>query len=196
MHRYPDQDDALLSGFTNKEKPAFTAIYHRYYGGLHFFACRFVSSETAEDILSESFIRLWQSPATFGSLAQLHQWLRVTVRNACLNQLRSQQQLSRQQAALLEMSDEAAEELYSRDRIYAELHTRIISEIGKMPAQQQNILKMFFLQEMSNSDIAAKLNISVQAVKNQKVTALKALRTVFSREELLMYAGIISAFLE
>lgn len=189
-----DNDDVVLTGFANKETTAFTTIYNRYYIGLLFFARRFVVLEMAEDIIAECFVKLWQSPNTFESLAQIHQWLRITVRNTALNHLRTQKNLSRKQQELSSMTETEYEDQYFRDKIYAALHHRIISEIEKMPPQQQLILKMFFLEELSNAAIADHLKISVQAVKNQKVTALKALRKVFNKDELIICMGMLSTF--
>ncbi|CAL1516374.1 hypothetical protein MMC2321_00096 [Chitinophaga sp. MM2321] len=187
-------ENALLTGFANKETTAFTTIYNRYYIGLLSFARRFVVLEIAEDIIAESFVKLWQTPHTFESLAQIHQWLRITVRNTCLNHLRQQKSMTRKQQEMFALNELEYEDQYFRDKVYADLHHRIIAEIGKMPPQQQHILKMFFLEEMNNAAIADHLKISVQAVKNQKVTALKALRRLFSKDELIICMGMLSTF--
>ncbi|RAJ08882.1 RNA polymerase sigma-70 factor (ECF subfamily) [Chitinophaga skermanii] len=195
MHNNLQEESALLQSFAAGDEQAFSVIYQRFYKGLMVFALRFVESTTAEDIIAETFIKLWQTKNEFQSLGQLHQWLRITLRNACLNHIRQDKNASERQQELLYLSDEAIDYQFSTAHLYANLHTRIIQEIEKMPKQQQTILKLFFVEEMSNADIAQQLNISVQAVKNQKVTALKVLRKTFKDEELWLFTGLVSTFM-
>jgi RNA polymerase sigma-70 factor (ECF subfamily) len=151
------------------------------------FAQRFVSFAEAQDLLSETFIKLWQQKGSFASEAQLYQWLKITVRNGALNLLRQQKSTDVRQQQLLAQLEDRYEETLFQSEIETSLFTRIFAEINSLPPQQQKILRLFFLEGKDNAAIAQELSISVQAVKNQKVTALKALRNTFGKEDLLLY---------
>lgn len=178
----------MLAELAAGSREAFENIYHHTYNGLLFFAQRFVSLQQAEDVLAEVFIKLWQSGGSFTNMPSLHKWLRVSVRNACLNILVQEKRRTEKKHQLLSETEEQYEHLYFRDKLQADLTMRILHEVEKLHPQQQRIVRMFFLEEMDNASIASSLQISVQAVKNQKVTALKTLRQVFKGIDLFTVA--------
>ncbi|CAL1518000.1 sigma-70 family RNA polymerase sigma factor [Chitinophaga sp. MM2321] len=187
-------DQPLLARLTAGSTAAFEEIYNEYYNGLLFFAQRFLPLHQAEDILADTFIKLWESSASFGSLPQLHRWLRVTVRNACLNVLIREKRSSEKKEWLLSQTEEVYEHQYFSDKLQAGLQAHILGEIERLPPRQQHIVRMFFLEEMDNTSIAAALQISVQAVKNQKVTALKILRSRFKGADLFPLTILLLLF--
>jgi RNA polymerase sigma-70 factor (ECF subfamily) len=184
---YPYNEKEQFLQWQEGNQAAFSGIFHQYYPFLMVFARRFVPFETAQDLLSETFIKLWQQKGSFASEAQLYQWLKITVRNGALNLLRQQKNTDARQQQLLSQLEDRYEEAFFQSEIETSLFTRIFAEINSLPPQQQKILRLFFLEGKDNAAIARELSISVQAVKNQKVTALKALRTTFSKEDLLLY---------
>lgn len=187
-------DQPLLAALSAGSRAAFEEIYNEYYNGLLFFAQRFLPLHQAEDILADTFVKLWQSSSSFGSMPQLHRWLRVTVRNACLNVLIREKRSSEKEGWLLSQTEEMYEHQYFSDKLQADLQAYILLEIERLPPRQQRIIRMFFLEEMDNTSIAAALEISVQAVKNQKVTALKILRSRFKGTDLFPLTFLLVLF--
>lgn len=184
------REQLLLAKMAAGNREAFEEVYRNAYGGLLLFARRFLPLEQAEDVLAEVFIKLWQQRGTFPNIAALHSWLRVSVRNACLNILVQEKRRAEKRSRLHAASEEHYEHQYFRDKVQADLYRHLLHEVEKLHPQQQRIVRMFFLEEMDNAAIAGKLNISVQAVKNQKVTALKVLRQVFKGADLLLIAAL------
>jgi RNA polymerase sigma-70 factor (ECF subfamily) len=185
----------LLKRLAEGDAGAFAIIYNRYYTSIMLFTQHFLSPVQSEDIVAEAFIKLWQSAASFERMPQVYQWLRVTVRNASLNLLRRQKNINKKQNDFLHLTEQEYEQRYFIDELSDDLHTRIMAAIENLPPRQQEILKMYFVEEMNNVAIADKLQISIQAVKNQKVTALKALRRIFTREDLALYSCCLSVLL-
>lgn len=174
---------------------AFTELFHKHFPALMVFAQRFVPESTAEDILSESFIKLWQQKNEFASDAQVHQWLKTTVRNAALNSIRQEKRKTLRHEAFAALLDGDAENDLFTAEAETNLYSKILEQIALLPAQQQRILRLFFLEGKDNAAIAEMLGISVQAVKNQKVTALKTLRKTFSKAQLILFLlGIGTVF--
>lgn len=184
---YPYNEKEQWLQWQKGDHAAFSGIFQQYYPFLMVFAQRFVPFTTAQDLLSETFIKLWQQKGSFASEAQLYQWLKITVRNGALNLLRQQKNTDTRQQELLSQLEDRYEEALFQSEIETSLFTRIFAEINALPPQQQKILRLFFLEGKDNATIAQELSISVQAVKNQKVTALKALRNNFGKEDLLLY---------
>lgn len=186
-----NDEQMLLAELAAGSRAAFEEIYHEYYNGLLFFAQRFLPLQQAEDVLAEVFIKLWQFTGSFSSMPALHKWLRVAVRNACLNVLTQEKRHTEKQHQLLHETEARYEHLYFRDKLEADLQALILREVHKLHPQQQRIVQMFFLQGMDNAGIAAALQISVQAVKNQKVTALKTLRKIFRDPDLFLILSFL-----
>lgn len=191
----PYNENELLLRLAAGDKNAFSFLFYKHHPTLLTYAQRFLSFEAAQDIISESFIKFWQHRQQFTTEAQAYQWLKITVRNAAFNQLRAQgryvSMASRQAAEL--PPDLADERNFYEAEIETALFARMINAIESLPARQQQIIRLFFLDEMDNTAIAHKLGISVQAVKNQKVTALKSLRKLFGPDELLLCYGLLLA---
>lgn len=157
-----------------------------YYDRLLFFARRFVSLEVAEDILSESYIKLWTRIIEFDSLPAIEQWLRVTVRNACIDNLRKQKTVTGHEKAFQYLTDQQYEELYFRSSIEADLFEKITSAIDQLAPLTGKIIKLSFFDGLSVDEIAEKLKISHQVVYNKKSLGLKELRLKFLDNELVL----------
>ena len=60
---------------------------------------------------------------------------------------------------------------------YKDIYSRVETEIVKLPEQRRIIFQLSRDEGLSNKEIAQKLNISVQTVKNQISHALKSIRS-------------------
>ncbi|HRE51039.1 MAG TPA: sigma-70 family RNA polymerase sigma factor [Flavitalea sp.] len=185
----PYDEKKLLERIAEHDQSAFDDVYNSYYERLLFFARKFVSLESAEDILSEAFVKLWTSAGAgqFKSLPEVEQWLRVTTRNACIDELRKEGRTQRKEEAYLYlMDDRQAHELYFKSALEAELFSKIAREINKLPPLTSRIIKLSFLQGLSVDEIALRLNLSKQVVYNKKSLGIKALRLSISDKDLAM----------
>lgn len=170
------------------------SLFHKHYPTLMTYAQRMVSFEVAQDLISESFIKCWKNKDQFRSEAALYQWLKITVRNASLNQLRNvwRTQLTEPEK-MIQLEQTFEQDLYEA-AVESGLFARIVATIEDLPPQQQRIIRLFFIDGKNNATIASELNISVQAVKNQKLTALKILRKNFSPDDLVLcLAAVLGA---
>lgn len=185
----------ILSQLASKEKEGFDFVYNALYERLLFFARRFVILETAEDILSETFTKLWQRNDRFQSLSEVEQWLRVTLRNGCIDHLRKKNIMEGRQEAYQQFSDQHYEDLYFRTSLEAELMDRVVKEIEKLPPLTANILKLSFLKGLNVDEISSQLNINKQVVYNKKSLGIKALRLSISDKKLALTLMFISPML-
>src|SRR5687767_1865258 len=90
--------------FRKDEPQALNAIFKMYYAPLCLFAERMLRDRpAAEDIVGDTFIKLWNRHTDFENLMNVKAFLYITTRNACLNLLKQMQResLSKKQLAYL-----------------------------------------------------------------------------------------------
>jgi RNA polymerase sigma-70 factor (ECF subfamily) len=154
-------------------------IFKNYHPGLLYFATQYLKdSQAAEDVVAESFLKIWNRRSDFESLPAIKAFLYTTVRNACINLLK---QSSRYAACHEEIKylAEKSEELYAEHKmIKAELLNRIWRDIELLPVVRRNIFKMIYIDGLNTFEIANALHISVDTVRVQKARALHALRAI------------------
>jgi RNA polymerase sigma-70 factor (ECF subfamily) len=179
----PDIMDRLKEG----DADAFGTFFTTYYPPLCYFGFQLIRDRpAAEDIVKDTFIKLWQKQQDFGTPQNVKAFLYITVRNACLNYLRHMQvrEATNKELSYLGMDREEAYVLNSmiRTEVMQEIH----AEIEKFPEKRRHIFKLAYLEGLKNEEIANMLNISISTVKTQKARAILALRVHFTDHQLVM----------
>jgi RNA polymerase sigma-70 factor, ECF subfamily len=154
---------------------AFRQIFDTYYRPLTLFALKYVSDvEEAREIVQEFFIRLWFSHQHVEIRFSLKHYLYQGVRNACLNFIESKK-VSEKRFSQYEppvfSNDNALEYM-----MVAEQEERLLRAIDGLPDKCRQIFAMSRHQNLSNNEIATRLQISVKTVEAQITIALKRLR--------------------
>lgn len=173
---------------------ALQSLLKQFYSPLCLFAERLLAdSAAAEDIVGESFIKLWNKRGDFESTQNIKAFMYITVRNACLNYLKQVKRDSLNQKQLAYLTGEK-EEFILNEMIRAEVLKEIMNEINNLPEQCGKVLKLAYLDGLKNQEVAKVLNISVHTVKNQKARAIQLLKTRL-RDRDLMALLILCTFL-
>lgn len=164
-----------MGPFTHTLDTSFEELFKHHYPKLCLFAVSLVKDDAiAEDLVQETFIRVWNLKETVEPSALSQALLYGAVRNACFNFLRRQKlehsYLNERQAEPFE--EAVALNYMIRSEVIAEIN-RIISTL---PDGCQTIFKMGYLEGLKNNEIAQQLGISINTVKTQKQRGLKLLK--------------------
>ena len=187
-------DNDIIDSFRKGGPEALQSLLKLFYSPLCLFAERLLAdSAAAEDIVGESFVKLWNKRTDFESLQNLKAFMYITVRNACLNQLKQAKRDSLSKKQLAYLTGEK-EEFVLNEMIRAEVLKEIMQEINNLPEQCRKVLKMGYFEGMKNQEIAGLLNISVHTVKNQKARAIQLLK-IRLRDRDLMSLLLLCSFL-
>ena len=126
----------------------------------------------AEDVLQDSFVRLWQKRYPLQSEQEAEALLARTVRNASLNERR------RKRAVPLEtdIADDPPDAA-DRENAYAEMHRKIESELTRT---QRYILEEKEYGGRTLEDIAKELGMEPAAVRMQLSRARKTLKNALN----------------
>ena len=158
----------------------FRAFYLKNAADMIFFARKFVDYETAEDIVHDIFLKIWDSKSTIIVEEDMKNYLITMVRNACLDHLKSKS------FADNNVDNTFYQINFDELRLYTTLHDnnlqndKIIEDINevieKLPNRQRLVFEKAFLNEQKHSEIAEELNISIRTVETHIYKALKFLR--------------------
>lgn len=150
-------------------------LFNEFYTSLSYFANSLLQDQClAEEIASETFLKLWEHREDLTLQGSIKTWLYTTVRNACIDHLRKVKRLRVSQQGLQTASTIEQSVLHSI--IEAETINHIVQTIDKLPPQCGKIFRLFYLHGKSYREIAAELNLSPQTVRNQKQRAAKLLK--------------------
>ena len=192
-----NNEQELLQGVARGDQQAFRAIFSRHYRALCFFATSVVAdAQEAEDIVQDVFSRFWDKRAGFPTTAAMKAFLYISVKNACLNHLKSREPRNEREKAFAYLHE--SDDLSAFDPVLAE--TEIIGElyreIENLPAQCRRVFTLSYLQGKKNDEIAGSLGISYNTVRTQKLRALKLIRSGLLKKNLLPALTAYLAFLK
>ena len=122
----------------------------------------------AEDVLQDSFVRLWRKKYPLGSEKEAEALLARTVRNASLNEKRRQRTVPLEKDIVDDSPDDK-----EKERTYAEMQRKIETELSET---QRYILEEKEYGGRTLEDIAGELKMEPAAVRMQLSRARKTLR--------------------
>jgi RNA polymerase sigma-70 factor (family 1) len=169
-------DKELLRKVSGGDEQAFRELYQRYDALLYPFLRKLARSERdAQEIIQETFIKIWLSRDKLYEIEQPRAWIFRAAANTSHNWLKRNlvAQKAEQEHLLSVAGNTDTIELQLGARDLQQLLHRIIAE---MPEQRRRIYLMHRQEGMKVSEIAAELQISVSTVKNTLSIAVKNIR--------------------
>jgi len=171
-------DKALLALIAQGDKSAFAQLMRKHVPAVTGFAMRYFSQKTdAEDIAQETFIRLWcKAPAWEDKGVSVKAWLFKVAYHQCIDQLRKQKNQFNyaEEPAVI---DESAciDRLMS---VETDLSIQKLALQG-LPERQRTAIMLCAVKGLSNSDAAAVLGISVDAMESLLARGRRKLKQLF-----------------
>jgi RNA polymerase sigma-70 factor, ECF subfamily len=166
-------DLSVLEKVRAHDQKAMAALFDRYGSLVYSIAMRVLRDpSSAEDVMQEVFIRIWENPEAFisgrGSLAG---WLAVVTRNRAVDVLRRRRPGDSIDEVVLPTNTNLASEA-ERNIMMQKVHL----VLGRLPAEQQRSLELAFFEGLSHSEIAARTGTPLGTVKTRIRSALNNLR--------------------
>jgi RNA polymerase sigma-70 factor (ECF subfamily) len=170
-----ESDDRLLYRVATQEMEALDVLYNRYASSIYSLVYRIVKDgSTAEGIVQETFLRVWQKANDFAATGGGAAWIFRIARNKALDQLRRNR-------ARPVPSDRAIEEHYDitdsdNDEIFEDIETtldrgyhltHLNTALARIPEAQRHCLELAYFEGMSHREIAAHTNTPVGTIKTR-----------------------------
>lgn len=182
------------NGNIERSEDVYEYLFNTYYSGLCSYALRYVEQkDLAEDIVSDTFYKLWQK-GTIQISNSIQSYLFKAVYNNCMYFLR-QQASERNKKYRLQSQFETnqpnkllSDFTESDSLILKEVEEALEKAIDILPNQAKKVFTLKRFKGYKNKDIAAELNISVKTVEMHMSRALK-----FLHHELKDYCPLLLA---
>lgn len=163
-------------------KAAFDELFVSYHGQLLGFAKQYLKQqESAEEITSELFVKIWLKRDTLAKVLNPEVYLFIAIKNACLNLLKSnkkRQQLFTEtpvEQPLVQVPQ--AQESLMEDK---ELLALLNQAVAALPHQRRMVFKLIKEQGLKSTEVAQLLGISKRTVESQLYKAVKTLAAAIS----------------
>ncbi len=162
----------LIKDESSREK-GFILILEKYQKRLYWHIRRFlVNHEDADDVLQNTFIKVWQGLAKFRSESQLFTWLYRIATNESLIFIKK---AKRHKAISLEEGGHELAACLDNDPLISgdEISIKLQKAILMLPAKQRLVFNMKYFDELKYHEMSAILGTSVGALKTSYHLAVK-----------------------
>jgi len=186
---YEEKD--LLRQVAEGNEVAFRRLYDRYKNQAYSFALGITRSVPfAKEIVQESFIKVWLHRETLQNIQQFESWFFVICRNLCYDALRK---LAMDYKIRLTYEKESEYHVVTADKIVIDRENRelIHAAISQLPEQQRRVYMLSREAGLTYEEIAVKLNISRNTVKEHLRRAVAAIKTYLEMRLIVIIALLI-----
>ena len=189
-NKYSYTDEQLMSLFQGGDENAYIVLVNRYKDKLINFIFHYLKdSESAEDVVQETMIKLYQKKHYYKEIAKFSTWLYTIAKNLANTELRKRK--NRKTTLLSQFSkDDKTYEIPSEDlEIGQEVQTDVVNEIimdavNQLSEKFKTVIILRDIQEISYEEISEIIGVPIGTVKSrinrarlQLQVELKHLRT-------------------
>lgn len=169
-----------VAAFARGEKTGFEYFFRELYPALIYYSFRITKDRAiAEDVVSESFIKIWERHDRFNHPQVIKSWLYTTVRNDSINKLQREQRSRQRLETLAHIRMDEYQESPLNGIIIAEVVAEIHKTMQALPAECSKIFRRLYIDGASTREVATELNLSLSTIKSQKARGLSILRKKF-----------------
>ena len=166
-------EEEILKGCkANKRK--YQEILYRKYAKIMYGICLSYAGDRdlAQDILQDSFIKIFNKIGEYRMEGSLQGWIRRIVTNTAIDHVRQQGRL---QNYLADDKDTIIEGVYEPNALQDLQTDDVLTQVAKLPDGARIVFNLYALEGFTHKEIAEKLNITEGTSKSQYNRARKLL---------------------
>jgi RNA polymerase sigma-70 factor (ECF subfamily) len=133
----------------------------------------------AEEVLQTVYLKILQGKATYRGECKLQTWLFAVIRKTAITERRKHLVRTLKSIALARGSSPSHPEVELEQ---SEMQQRFQQALARLPARQRETLHLVFYQDLSLSEAAEVMNISVGSTRRHYERGKKRLREALDRE--------------
>lgn len=183
-----DSMEMALS-FQKGEEKGFNYFFKEFYAGLLWYGERIIPDRpVVEDVVMESYVKIWERRYTFNHPMVIKSWLYTTVRNTCINRLQERKRSLNYPKELIEVLEER---LTIPDQlsviIYDETISLLKEGLEQLPSECRKIFRSLYLEGKTVREIHEESGLAITTIKNQKGRGLKIIKSIITEDEVISY---------
>lgn len=171
--------EKLVQQLIGGSKEAFTQLYSLYSSQVYGFALRLTKSTVeAEDILQETFIRIWDNRIRISPYVSFKSYLFKITYHLVIDHFRKQINSVDFEKFIESEYYQQVSENNTEEQITLDEYRKLIAQsVAKLTPRQQKIFRLSREEELSAREIGERLGISEKTVNNQLSLILATLKT-------------------
>ncbi|HXI01069.1 MAG TPA: sigma-70 family RNA polymerase sigma factor [Sphingobacteriaceae bacterium] len=173
-------ESELLTALEGRERIASEALYDMYSASLYGVIHRIIQSEEiAEDLLQDTFVKIWNSfPSFDSSKGRLFTWMVNIARNLAIDKIRSKEFRNQSKNQDIENSVNSID---TYKATFINPDTVGVKElVEKLKPEQKTILDLVYFKGYTHVEASEELGIPLGTVKTRLRMAILSLRGYFN----------------
>ncbi len=165
----------LVALLKESDKTAFRELFNEYGKRLYQFSIKYLrEKEDAEDLVNEVFLKIWENRGSLKTGTSFQSYLFTiaynNIRQRFLKRNREEKYIQ------IFAQEHLSESLKSEDQLDYLAFVKIVNEvIDTLPARRREIFILYYKEELKSKQIAEKLNLTEQFIRNQLSIAKKTI---------------------
>jgi RNA polymerase sigma-70 factor (ECF subfamily) len=177
-----NNEQQLFERLKNDDEAAFKVIYNEYYSKLYYFVLEFIPlKDTAENIVQDTFVTLWNKRNKLKDNSNLTSYLFTVAKNNALKRLRDKKYSQKLFSNAMDVSElnlnvEALSTIDTSVCAFMDINQIIQETLTGLPPQCRKVFELSRFREMKNREIAEELNISIKTVEGHISKGIKTFK--------------------
>ena len=185
-----ESDEALIRRCRRGDERSFEILFERYKARIYTFAVRFVrDAKIAEDILQETFIKLFRKARHFRHQAKFSTWLYTIAANLCKDELKrrrrretvsldapaTDQSLEGRPLPTVQILSDSSE--WPRVEAEKREFSRVLAQaLEELPENSRMVVELHVMHGLRYREVAEVLGIPIGTVQSRMHNAVQLLR--------------------
>jgi RNA polymerase sigma-70 factor (ECF subfamily) len=168
----------LVAMLQNRDEQGLRVLYDHYSAALYGVILRIVmDKETAEDVLQESFVKIWNNAASYdASKGRLYTWLLNIARNSAIDKTRSKD--FRNDGKVQSIEDFVYHVDKQHNSSTATDFIGLRKFVDELKPEQKQLIDLLYFGGYTQSEAAEELGIPLGTIKTRVKAALTRLREI------------------
>lgn len=191
-------ENKLIRRIKAGDKEAFNDFCREKYAAMISYARMFLSDEWAQDVVQDVLFSIWQKRSYLDERQSVQGYLFRSIHNICLNYLkkdnssRSYREWNELRIKLITLENASPDNNPVIRKLFNDdLRKNINEAICSLPPKCREVFCMSYIDDLSNKEIAERLNVSVRTIESHMYYALKRLRTLLTQDQYLILIAIL-----
>lgn len=177
-----ERDDLLWERCIRGDLNAFEVLYQRFYPLLFYYGIKLINDvDLVQDCIQDLFVKLIQNHSNLSSTTQVKGYIFKSFRHKLFDTMETYYKTEPIESYTDSfVADDLFQKLFQSEKELSPLMIQLLEVYTQLSAKQQEIIYLYFIDNLSHREIAEILNINYQSSKNHLSRAMAKLRTLLN----------------